>query len=71
MSKSHGIPINTKQQLIEYVKGFTCKESAFDAMKITQVGEELADWFYKNYTLKNMNKSQKDAFNDFYQEHIK
>jgi len=62
--------LNSKDELIGFVKGFSCKESAFDAMKLVHVAEPLAEWFYNTYSLRNKNKSQKEAFFDFYEENI-
>lgn len=62
--------IHTKIELIEFVRGFSSKETAFDAMKLAKVDSELAEWFYNTYALKNKNKSQKDAFFDFYNENV-
>ena len=63
--------IETTEQLIDYARKFSSNLTAFDAMKLTQVAPNVAEWFYENYSLRNKNKSQLDAFNDFYNDKVK
>lgn len=62
--------INSRDELVSFVSGFSCKEAAFKAVKSAKCAPDVAEWFYQTYALKNKNKTQEAAFFNFYSDHV-
>lgn len=60
--------ITNIKELVTLVKSCADLEQSWQKMKIMQASPVVSEWFYTSYALKNKNKTQLQAFTDFYND---
>jgi hypothetical protein len=60
--------ITNIKELVTLVTSCADFEQAYKKVKSTQVSHIVSEWFYTEYSLKNKNKTQLQAFTNFYND---